>query len=240
VPSRITDDSGETPTDLTTALSRLAEALGAEHGDLDLQAVLRLAVGGVPNADHIGLSLVESGQPPRSLADSGPVPSQVDAVQHRLDEGPCLEAIDRDVLVAAEDLSTDRNWPRFAAEVIAVTPVRSLFAIRMVLDEDRTAALNFYADRPDAFDDADLATGTVLAGLISTAIQRDAATRKVEDLEVALDSARVIGTAVGVLMAKRLLTREQAFDELRAASEHLHKTLRQVAQQVAETGDLPA
>jgi AmiR/NasT family two-component response regulator len=75
--------------------------------------------------------------------------------------------------------------------------------------------------------------------LISTAIQRDAATRKVEDLEVALDSARTIGTAVGVLMAKRLLTREQAFDQLRAGSEHLHTTLPAVAQQVAETGELP-
>ncbi|HEY2300094.1 MAG TPA: GAF and ANTAR domain-containing protein [Jatrophihabitans sp.] len=237
--SRTTDDHGDTPADLTTALSRLAEALGAEQGELDLQAVLRLAVGAVAHADHVGLSLVETGEPPRSLAASGPVPSQVDAVQHRLDEGPCLQAIDRDELVAADDLSSDRTWPRFAAEVTAVTTVRSLFAARMALDDDRSAALNFYADRPDAFDDADFATGTVLAGLISTAIQRDAATRKVEDLEAALDSARTIGTAVGVLMAKRLLTREQAFDQLRAASEHLHTTLRAVAQQVAETGELP-
>src|SRR6478735_8101134 len=229
------DDSAE----LTGALVRLAEALGTEQGELDLQAVLRLAVASIPHADHIGLSFVEGGRPPRSLAASGAVPSQVDAVQHKLEEGPCLEAIDQDELVSVDDLATDRNWPRFAAEVTALTPVRSLFAVRMALGDDRSAALNCYANRPGAFDDPDFAAGTVLAGLISTALQRDAANQKVEDLETALVSARTIGTAIGILMAKRLLTSEQAYAQLRAASEHVHRKVSDIAQEVADTGELP-
>jgi hypothetical protein len=230
------DDSAE----LADAIVRLADALGTEDGELDLQAVLRLAVASIPNADHIGLSLVEGSRPPRSLAASGAVPAQVDAVQHKLEEGPCLEAIDQDELVSVDDVASDRNWPRFAAEVTALTPVRSMFAVRMALGEDRSAALNCYADRPDAFDDLDFAAGTVLAGLISTALQRDAANQKVEDLETALASARTIGTAVGILMAKRLLTSEQAEARLRAASDHLRRRLTDVAQEVAETGELPS
>ena len=238
--SNVPADSDDPSAELTDALVRLAEELGAEHGDLDLHAVLALAVASIPHADHIGLSMTEAGEPPRSLAASGPVPSQVDSVQHRLEEGPCLQAIDQDELVAVDDLAADRGWPRFAAEVTALTPVRSLFAVRMAVSEDRAAALNLYADRPDAFDDADFAAGAVLAGLISAALQRQAAHKKVEQLETALDSARLIGTAIGILMAKRLLTSEQAFEQLRSASEHLHRKVRDIAAEVAETGELPS
>jgi GAF domain-containing protein len=126
-----------------------------------------------------------------------------------------------------------------AADPGSPTPVESLFAIRMAVDEHRLAALTFYADRPDAFDDEDVAAGSVLAGLIGTALQRQAANNKVERLEKALDSARIVGTAVGIVMAKRLLTSEQAFDQLRETSARLHRSLDDVAQAVSDTGDLP-
>jgi 2-keto-3-deoxy-L-rhamnonate aldolase RhmA len=43
-----------------------------------------------------------------------------------------------------------------------------------------------------------------------------------------------------VLMAQQKITREQAFDLLRIASQHGHRKLAEIAAQVAETGALPA
>jgi AmiR/NasT family two-component response regulator len=45
--------------------------------------------------------------------------------------------------------------------------------------------------------------------------------------------------AMGILMASKLLTAEQAFEQLRKASQHLHRRVREVAEQVTETGQLP-
>jgi AmiR/NasT family two-component response regulator len=45
--------------------------------------------------------------------------------------------------------------------------------------------------------------------------------------------------AMGILMSSRLLTAEQAFEQLRTASQRLHRKLRDVAAEVTETGALP-
>ena len=70
-------------------------------------------------------------------------------------------------------------------------------------------------------------------------MQRDAANLKAANLEVALDSSRQIGAAMGILMGRKLMTQEQAFLALRAASQHLHRKLRDIADDVLRTGELP-
>ncbi len=64
-------------------------------------------------------------------------------------------------------------------------------------------------------------------------------TEKVRNLELALESNRRIGMAIGVLMARQLLTEDAAFDALRAASQSLTMKLREVAEQVLLTGAVP-
>jgi AmiR/NasT family two-component response regulator len=62
---------------------------------------------------------------------------------------------------------------------------------------------------------------------------------KVSNLETALQTNRRIGAAIGIIMARKLLTEEQAFELLREASQRMHVKLREVADQVVSTGDLP-
>ncbi|QIM21885.1 ANTAR domain-containing protein [Phycicoccus sp. HDW14] len=59
------------------------------------------------------------------------------------------------------------------------------------------------------------------------------------NLEVALRTNRTIGTAVGVLMASRRLSADEAFDRLRSASSTSNRKLREVAEDVVLTGQLP-
>jgi AmiR/NasT family two-component response regulator len=60
-----------------------------------------------------------------------------------------------------------------------------------------------------------------------------------EHLRRGLESNRTIGVAIGILMSRKLTTRQQAFDLLRIASQHTHTKLRDLAEYVIDTGALP-
>jgi len=61
----------------------------------------------------------------------------------------------------------------------------------------------------------------------------------IANLEIALITARRVGAAMGILMARRQLTDVQAFDALRETSQGTHTKLRDIAERVIETGELP-
>lgn len=61
---------------------------------------------------------------------------------------------------------------------------------------------------------------------------------KINNLEIALDTARRIGAAIGILMALRRVTYVKAFELLRSASQNQHRKLRAVAEDVIRTGSL--
>ena len=63
---------------------------------------------------------------------------------------------------------------------------------------------------------------------------------KVANLEIALESNRRIAMAIGIIMARELVTEDQAFALLREASQHSHCKLRVVAEQIVTTGELPS
>ena len=68
----------------------------------------------------------------------------------------------------------------------------------------------------------------------------DRAEDKVANLERALASNRQIGAAMGILMARLNVTDEQAFDMLRKASQNRHRKLRDIAEEVTLTGEIPS
>jgi AmiR/NasT family two-component response regulator len=59
------------------------------------------------------------------------------------------------------------------------------------------------------------------------------------NFEVALLTSRRIEAAIGVLMASQKVTYEHAFDRLGQVSQHSHRKLRDVADDVLLTGALP-
>jgi hypothetical protein len=61
---------------------------------------------------------------------------------------------------------------------------------------------------------------------------------RIANLERALVSNRRIGMALGVLMSRRGLTEEQAFDLLREQSSRRNEKLARLAEEVVYTGDL--
>lgn len=79
-----------------------------------------------------------------------------------------------------------------------------------------------------------------LAAHLGRAIDRIATSEAFEErqahLQRALESHRVVGQAIGILVERHRLTASQAFDRLRDASQHRNVKLRDIAQRVIETG----
>ena len=63
--------------------------------------------------------------------------------------------------------------------------------------------------------------------------------RRAVNLHAALATREIIGQAQGILMERDRLSPDQAFDILRRASQHLNLKLRDVAQNLVDTGERP-
>jgi DNA-binding response OmpR family regulator len=59
---------------------------------------------------------------------------------------------------------------------------------------------------------------------------------RAENLQLAVSTNRQIGTAVGILMAKRKLRSEQAFELLSATSQAMHRKLSELAEEIVVAG----
>ena len=76
-----------------------------------------------------------------------------------------------------------------------------------------------------------------LHGLRESAV--DEAEDRAASIRTALDSNRVIGTAIGIVMAGYRLTAAQGFQLLARASQHSNRKLREIAAEVVDSGKLP-
>ena len=219
--------------------ARLSRMLAEESGGLDPERLVRVAAHVTPHAEHCAITLMVASQPPRTVAATGSLPEEVDRIQYATEEGPCLRAMTHDGVTLVEDLRTDPRWPAFSARCVAETPVRSMLSTRLALDSGRSAAMNLYAYRPNQFADLDIGVASMFAPFVALAVQSRLDQQQVSGLQSALTSSRQIGTAIGILMARELVTSQQAFDLLRSASNHLNRKLRDIADEVVDTGGLP-
>lgn len=233
-------DGTDPMSSLVGQLHDLVLAMSEDQAEgIKIPRVTQFAAAAVPGAEHAGISLIENGKPPRTIAATGAVPVQVDAIQYELDEGPCVQALIQSDLVWSGDLTKDQQWPRFAPRAVEVAGVRSMASYRLFLTQHRRGALNFYASQPQAFDQLALGIGALFAAYASLTLLNDLHEDKIMNLERALESSREIGCAMGILMARELCTQDQAFAMLRTASQHTHRKLRDIAAEVKETGMLP-
>ncbi len=67
-----------------------------------------------------------------------------------------------------------------------------------------------------------------------------AAQERIKHLETALETNRHIARAIGIVMARWRLDEEHAFVALRTVSQHRHVKLRDLAEEVVYTGEVPS
>jgi GAF domain-containing protein len=237
----VSDGLGGTEQDIGRQLQDFALRFSDEWAGraVEPDEIVEFAAKAVPHTIAAGLTLVRGDKRPTTLAATTELARQVDELEYDTREGPCLDAIRNDDIVAVADLERDPRWPSFSEQAIHKTPIRSMFGVRVFLGGDDRGALNFYAPQAGAFTELDLGIGAVLSTMASLALQNAIAQRKTVNLEIALESSRQIGTAIGILMSSRLITADRAFDQLRQVSQNTHRKIRDVALDVMETGTLP-
>jgi transcriptional regulator with GAF, ATPase, and Fis domain len=226
--------------DLAEAFADIARRLHGESSPKEVhERIGRAAVHTVGGCDHAAISLVYRHRAIDTVGATDDVPHQVDAIQYDVGQGPCLNAIAEHEVFLIDDLAIDERWPLFSRRAAEETGVRSMLSFRLFLEEDVLGALNLYSRKVQAFDEHGYAVGTILATHAAIAMRGAQERDRGDQLEQALASNREIGMAMGLLMARGLMTQEQAFAVLRRASQHLNRKLHEVAAELVETGQLP-
>jgi len=235
--------------DLATELAGVARALWSAPTVQDtLQRIVDFSLATIDGCDGAGIWVLHDGAVSTPVS-TGPEVLEVDGIQQVTCEGPCVDALAADEMAFyAEDLAVDPRWPRFGP-LAAARGMRSLLSFQLSTDTT-LGALNLYAHLPRAYGATDRAKGLIFAAYAGLALGAAQAiegaakalaveNRRLQDLEGALASRQVIGRAEGVLMQRELITADQAFSLLRRASPHLNIKLREVAQRVVDTGEVP-
>jgi ANTAR domain/GAF domain len=231
------DPAGE----LSGTISKTVEALFSENSVADtLVQLVSLAVTTIEGCDFAGIFVSEDGVAGTQYS-TDQIVVELDAMQRQTEQGPCLDAMRNEGVFYAEDLGDDPRWPRFGPEAVA-GGVRSMLALPLSVD-GVPGALNLYARYPNAFGVIDRGRGMLLATMAGMAFSfartHEAEERRAANLQAALATREMIGQAQGILMERERITPDQAFDILRRASQHLNVKLRDIAQNLVDTGERP-
>jgi hypothetical protein len=224
---------------LARAMSLVADRASVGGDAHALEGLVQAAVERVPGAHRASVTVLR-GSHFRTEAATDDQALRADALQYELGSGPCVDAAIEDHVFMTGDVTEDHRWCAWGARANAEAGIRSVLAYRLHLHDESgaIAALNVYSDDRDAFDDRALGTGLVLATHGSLLVTAMIAREHADNLLRALESNREIGVAMGILMQRHQLTRDQAFGVLRAASQDTNRKLADVATEVAETGTL--
>jgi GAF domain-containing protein len=187
------------------------------------------------DADHAGITMIRPRRRLETVAATDPLVEQADQLQYELDEGPCRDSSwYRETL--SSDLADDKRWPQWARKV-ATLGIASVLAVELTtVDERRIGAINVYWKRRRTFTADDTAFANLFARHAALALSTSF---NEAQLNVALDTRKLIGQAQGILMERFGLDEPRAFEVLRRYSQDHNMKLRRVAEYLIATRQLP-
>jgi transcriptional regulator with GAF, ATPase, and Fis domain len=223
--------------ELADALAEMARDLAAQESTrATLDRVVAHAVALVEGCEAAGVMVVRRGEV-ITLAASDNVVVASDRLQGECGEGPCFDAArNKYEVYRITDLSTRSDqWPKYAP-VARELGIGSMMGFLLYTRDKDLGALDLYSSRSGAFGQQEEHVGWLLASHAAVAM---AGAEHVENLETALETRKVIGEAVGILMARYTLAENDAFGRLAKASQDSNVKVRVLAETITLTGDLP-
>jgi GAF domain-containing protein len=208
-----------------------------------LQTVADLAKTVMPGNPEASVTLIIKDRP-STVASTGELATHLDETQYERGHGPCLHAARSGELTEIADTRADKRWPEYAPRAAEHGNLSSLSVPLLIDEEERVSgALNLYAREPDAFDEdsrsAARAFGPYAAVAAGNLYAYQNARDMADNLQVALESRAVIDQAKGVLMERYKMSADQAFQLLASASMNANKKVRDIADHLVSTGELP-
>jgi GAF domain-containing protein len=208
-----------------------------------LQTVADLTKSVMPGNPEASVSLLVKDRP-TTVASTGRLATDLDETQYDRGHGPCLHAARTGELTEIPDTRAEDRWPDYTPRAAEHGNLSSL-SIPLAIDQDEqvSGALNIYARRAEAFDDASRSVATRLGPYAAVAAGNlyayQSARDMADNLQTALESRAVIDQAKGILMERHKLTADQAFQALARASMHTNRKVRDIADHLVATGEFP-
>lgn len=179
---------------------------------------------------YAGITLLHGRRRVETVAATDKIVEKADALQYELNEGPCLDVIWGDGMIAAENLATEQRWTTWGPRV-ADLGLSSILAVRLFTAKEVQGSLNLYGAGTRSFDADDVEVAQIYGAHASVALS---AAREGEQLRAAIDSRHLIGLAQGILMERFDITVDRSFEVLRRYSQTRNVKLRQIAAEVVE------
>src|SRR5215218_6571381 len=179
----------------TESFAKLARELATKPTlAATLQAIVDHASATIPGAEDAAITVKRGMQRYQTVASTGELPLQVDGIQYRTGEGPCLQALEQHHVFRSDDLGNDSRWPTFGPEAATKTGAVSMMSHRLFLeDSDAIGALNLYSRQRAAFADLELTALDDLATHCAVALATVAEREQNQHLRAALETNRDIG-----------------------------------------------
>jgi GAF domain-containing protein len=208
-----------------------------------LQTVADLAKSVMPGAPETSVLLLVKGEP-TTVVHTGRLAVDLDETQYERGHGPCMHAARTGELTEITDTRTEGRWQDYMQRAAELGNLSSLSVPLGIAEEEQVSgALNIYAREVDAFDqdsrEAAVQFGPYAAVAAGNLHAYQSARSMAENLQAALESRAVIDQAKGVLIERYKLTPDQAFQLLAQASMHANRKLRDIADDLVRTGELP-
>ena len=194
-----------------------------------LQALAASAVSNIPDVDFASITLRHEDRTLQTIAATDPLAERMDTLQYFLLEGPCYAAVTSDRLVLVENVGASSAFPRYGPRA-ADRGVGSQLAVQLLHDGEQ-AGLNLYAHASGAFDQETVQLAELFATQAAAVFQY---AEQVEQLSEDLHTRTDIGTAVGIVMERYDIDRNQAFSFLVRFSQRRNVKLRVLAQAVID------
>jgi GAF domain-containing protein len=141
-----------------------------------------------------------------------------------------------------EDMRTEERWPTYTPRVLE-NGVLSSLSVPLPFQATTIGALNNYSSKANGFGDEALRTAEEIASFIGIAVMNaDAhatATSTAQQMREALESRKTIDMALGILIATRHCTPEEAFAVLSRTSQRHNRKLRDLARALVDAESQP-
>lgn len=190
------------------------------------------SVTAMPGAQCAGITLSTRDGKIETPSSSNEYPALLDEIQQRHEQGPCLSAAWEHHRIRIDNMEAETRWPHYCRDALRETPIRAVVSYQLYSDHNQMGAMNFYADKPNAFDEDALEMGYILASHVAVAwsmVRRD------EQFRSALASRDIIGQAKGMIMERFKIDAVQAFELLKRLSQSSNNALALVARELVES-----
>lgn len=219
---------------VTAAIAAAARTINQPeppHLDATLETIAFAARDSIPGFDLAGISTVDKTGTVETRAVTDARVWEFDKLQYSLGEGPCLDALGTAHVVSVPRLRHERRWPGYVPRVLDMG-LRSQLAVKISLDDEGTlGGINLYSTISDEIDPEAESIAELFAVHAATTM---GSVIKIGQLNSAMQSRKIIGQAIGILMERYGINEDSAFGFLVRASQTDNIKLRDIAAGIVE------